>query len=126
MSVEDDRFELEPDPSVPYDAGDEKMVRAARLRAKRADEERLEMVKAVMSLPQGRKWMWAILGHCGVLQTPFATNALVMAFTSGKMDVGHFIIRDVMEVAPEMYLQMAAEAKPAVKQKESGNGGREH
>lgn len=122
MSV--DRYEPEPDDSVPYDASDERAVRAARSRARREDEERLEMVKAVMSMPQGRKWVWGILAHCAVLQTPFATNALVMAFTAGKQDVGHFIIRDIMEVAPEMYLKMAAEAKPAVRQKEKENGGR--
>lgn len=115
-----ERHEVEPDPSIPYDASDPKMVKAAKRRAERAREAELEVVKAVMGLPQGRKWVWSILSKARLFQSPFAANALVMAHNAGEMNIGLYILGQIMEACPDQYMVMAKEAQPQVK--ENGNG----
>jgi hypothetical protein len=93
------------------DLSDPKDVRERTRTAKRSQERRYEMVRAVMGLRQGRDWVWEVLGWCHPFQNPFSTNALAMAFQTGEMNIGQRLMADLQAACPELYLQMAGEAK---------------
>lgn len=92
-----------------YDSSDPRHVRKAAKAAKLTSLE----VTSIMALPQGRRWVWSILSFCGTYQTPFSSDPYTTAFLSGRQDVGHRLISDVMAECPELYELM---------QKENTNG----
>jgi hypothetical protein len=93
------------------DLSNPKDVRERTRTAKRAQERRYEMVRAVMGLRQGRDWVWEILGWCHPFQNPFSTNSLAMAFQAGEMNIGQRLMAELQAACPELYLDMAREAK---------------
>jgi hypothetical protein len=92
-----------------FDAGDRTHVRKARDNEKRTDKERASVVSGLMTIPEGRKWLWDFMSQCGIYTTPFSENALVMAFNTGKADVGRRLLADIVEYAPDAYVLMIKE-----------------
>ncbi len=65
----------------------------------------------VMSAPQGRRFIWGLLGRAGVFRSTFNTNALGMAFGEGSRNEGLKLFNHIHEVCPELYLLMTKEQK---------------
>jgi hypothetical protein len=105
-----------------YDAGDPEQVRAARKMAKAAGVDQDNMIRAIMDLPQGRKWVWEILTRCKVFQTTFDRNGLTMAFQAGEQNIGQGILADIMRVCPERYLTMTQEQNSGRRDIHAGAG----
>lgn len=66
-------------------------------------------IKANISTPVGRRFLWWLLQIGKVNTQPFATNALLMGFNSGELNVGNQILARITEVAPDGYLLMMKE-----------------
>lgn len=100
----------------PVDLGDQDSVRA-RNKALRPDAVlRAEMLKAIMGLKQGRKWMYWLLSECHVFAQVFDKNALVMAHSEGERNVGLKVLAE-LQSNHEMigfYNQMLSEANENV------------
>lgn len=95
----------------PFDGSNPEHV-AERVNLLKAASARQEnMMKTIMSTPEGREWIWSVLEFCGVYRTPFNSNGLQMAHEVGKMTAGQKILADVMLAGNEPYLRMAREAK---------------
>jgi hypothetical protein len=90
----------------PYDRKD---VRKSTERQKVEAREVDEFLKQMLSLPQGRRYFWNLLGSCGIGHNPFRTDPVSMAFTCGEMNVGQRILADIVRVAPERYVEMMGE-----------------
>lgn len=75
-----------------------------------AIETEQEDLAFVMADPRGRRFMWALMGKCGVYTNAFNTNFGVSAFACGRQSVGQDLLRRVTTERPEQYLQMQAEA----------------
>lgn len=94
-----------------YDASDPKQVRQARQWSKVAEQRRHAMLNAIMELPDGRAWMYDLLEFCGVRKNPFSSNALFMAYGCGELNVGLWVLADLMAACPDKYLLMVSERK---------------
>lgn len=95
----------------PYDASDPVQVNNARKKAARLERERLDFVKAILDLPQGRKWMWQLLERCYIHSNPVALGDTHATYQNlGRQDIGKSLLADAMQF-PEEYVQMAKEAK---------------
>lgn len=102
-----------------YDSSDPRHVRKATKAAKLVSLE----LSSIMALPQGRRWVWSILSHCGTYQTPFSSDPYATAFLCGKQDVGHRLISDIMAECPELYELMQKEntnGRPSTSSRTSG------
>lgn len=95
---------------VPYDASDPKHVKEKRKAARQEEQARAEMMNAIMSIPQGRKWIWELLSWCNIGHSVLNSNPYLMAHSSGQQDVGFRIMADAM-MNQDSYLQMIKEAK---------------
>ena len=96
-----------------YDAGDEAKVKDARVSARDKDRLRKEAICAIMDVPACREYLWELLEFCKTFQSPFASNALVMAHNAGEQNVGFKILADITDAAPAQYINLLEEKKNA-------------
>lgn len=75
------------------------------------DQRSSDAIKAVMSTRPGRRYVWEILARCGLMQTSFNPDALVLSFNEGQRNVGLSIFNDIDTNCSEAYLLMIKEAK---------------
>lgn len=95
-----------------YDASNPAEINLARKKYSRKKANRLEVIKALMDLPQGRAWMYDLLEFCHIYHTPFvAGQPDSSAFRAGEQNIGQKILADVVEASPDGYLSMCKEAK---------------
>lgn len=98
-------------------ASSEAQVKRAENKEKLLRERELEDLNYVMSSQQGRRLMWRLLGHCKVFESVFETSAKIH-YNSGKQDVGHYIMSEIISAGSDLFLKMQNEA---IKQKEIDN-----
>lgn len=109
MSDEDDG-EQPAENSV--DTSDPKAVNAARKRSARKRAEQLEVVKALMVVPNGRAWVYEHLAFCRIFEEPFVPGDHdATVFNLGRANVGRRFLADIQECSPREYLTMLEEAK---------------
>lgn len=92
-----------------YDANDPEQVNSARKRAGRERREEMEVIAALMKVPQGRRWLYNKLAFCRVFTSPFAESPYQTAFNSGRQAVGHLLQEDIMASSPDLYMTMCLE-----------------
>ncbi len=92
-----------------YNASDTKSIRKAEKHAKQAEADRRTVVCSIMSNPLGRSWVHDRLLRCHCFTSSFSTNALTTAFNEGERNIGLQDLADIMQFAPDQYIQMMRE-----------------
>ncbi|CAB5083034.1 hypothetical protein IST4116A_01210 [Burkholderia cenocepacia] len=96
-----------------FNAGDAASVAERKGKSKRLEERRANGLRQIMASPDGRAWLWALLGSCEIFSPCFTGNSTTF-FNEGKRAVGLPVFHQVTEEFPEQYLLMAKEAKQNV------------
>lgn len=91
-------------------AHDRKSIRRKEKAARQADVARREIIHGVMSTPNGRQWMWDLLGSCHIFATTFVGDPLQSAFAEGQRNVGLSLLADIMAHCPDYYIQAMRES----------------
>lgn len=78
------------------------------------EQEKADL-KYLMSLPQGRRFIWRLLEEAGVFRTSFSTDALEMAFREGCRNQGLKMMTATIEHCPGEYHKMTREQKSGPK-----------
>lgn len=73
-----------------------------------ADRNKQDML-AVLSTPEGRRFVWSILASAGVYQRAFAGDPCLTAFNEGSREVGIRLLERVEADARGSYLIMQQE-----------------
>lgn len=107
------------DPLEGFNASDEKQVTKRKRKEDRDQEQRLADLKAVLSTPEGRRFVWRQLG--GVFRLSFTPDPYVTAFNEGLKSPGLQLTAEITTEFPDLYLLMQDEAFQAAK-KEKANG----
>lgn len=76
-----------------------------RIMAERAVDD----LRSVMGTPQGRRFMWALLGECGLFRSSYHPSALIH-FNEGQRSIGLSLMARVTAECPDLYLTMQGEA----------------
>ena len=79
------------------------------LRAKRLQEREQGDIRKVLSLPEGRRFVWKLMSDAGVFRSSFTGNSQTF-FNEGQRNMGLVILNQVMGAKPEAFTQMQAEA----------------
>lgn len=69
----------------------------------------LDDLRQVMATKQGRRFVWRLLGQCGVLRQSFNTNGSIMSFNEGRRSIGIPLVADLMVHAADKYALMLEE-----------------
>jgi hypothetical protein len=100
------------DKSLVKNAADESQVKEAAQKEKRGRELELDDMRVLLSTVSGRRFLWGLLGRCGVFRETFAgSDFCTTAFNEGRRNIGLALLSDVNEADPEKYLVMMNEAK---------------
>jgi hypothetical protein len=90
-------------------AADKEQVKQAEGKERRGRMREEDDIRSVLSGVQGRRVLWRIMERCGINSTPIGDNDARTNFNCGKQDIGHFVLGEIVEVAPERYLEMMQE-----------------
>lgn len=69
-----------------------------------------EDLRHVMLSPQGRRFLWSLLGTCGIYRISFNHSGSITSFNEGMRNVGLDLQRRMIEASSELYLAAQAEA----------------
>jgi hypothetical protein len=77
---------------------------------KRRRSRELSDIKKVLSLPEGRRFIWRIWGLTGCFKASFTPKDTNMTcFREGQRDIGMALLEDVNLASPMAYAQMKTE-----------------
>lgn len=82
----------------------------ADLRARMAAEQSRADLLIVMGSESGRRFMWGLLGECGMYRASFNNSGSITAFNEGQRDIGLRLTARITQECPEQYLAMQDEA----------------
>jgi hypothetical protein len=91
----------------------------------RDNKVRLSDMRKILSLAEGRRYVWYLLEKCGVYTQSFSLNTLQMAHNEGQRFIGIALLSDVELAKPGTVNQMMSEAmskKNSAKIKEKQDG----
>lgn len=104
---------FEPKPFV-KNAADLQQVAEADGKSKRGRDRELNDVRFLLSLPEGKRFLWRYLGICRLFETSFRMSA-EMAYFEGIRSVGLKLLADITESNPQAFVDMMKEAGDAKK-----------
>lgn len=90
-------------------AADEKKIADASTKEEREREMQMADLRFILGSPQGRRFIWRLLGHCRVFSSVFNNSGSMTYYNTGMQDVGHFIQAEVIESKREAYFEMMRE-----------------
>lgn len=91
-------------------AADEDQVKQAKSAARRIRDTEMNDLRYLLQSPQGRRYLWRLLSHCKVFESIWEASAKIH-HNSGRQDVGHYVMAEIVEANEEALLQMMKEAK---------------
>jgi hypothetical protein len=90
-------------------AADESQVRKAGERERRGRELEIADLAHLLKQPEGRRFLQRLIEVCGVSNSVWHASALIH-YRSGAQDVGHHIIKLILEANPTVGAAMLAES----------------
>lgn len=94
-----------------FDAGDPIHVKKRRKEAKQQEIARIDALMAFMSHPQGRAYIWWLLGQCGVHRTSFTGDPYRTVFNEGQRNIGLMVFAELHKHCAGDYAKMVNEAQ---------------
>lgn len=95
----------------PFNASDEQQVDASKRRESRTIRRDLLDLKLIMSSVEGRRVIWRTLERSGLYKTSFTGNSNSTCFNEGSRNIGLWLLSDLMEACPDLYLTALTESK---------------
>ena len=96
-------------------AADTRSVRNAAKKERLAIRQANDDTRAVLSTPAGRRYVWRLLGKCGVFRqdSPHGSTGEVLFQSgqeAGRRKIGLELMAEIQQVDPSLYATMAKEA----------------
>jgi hypothetical protein len=93
-------------------SADRGQVRRARQKERSFDRTKVNDLLAVLSLPEGRRFLWDVIKDCGVYRSSYlaAVNPEGTAFNEGRRSIGLNLIVSINEADPLALATMGMEA----------------
>ena len=75
-------------------------------------DQELDDLKLVLNNKSGRRFIWKLLSRCRVFGSVVNPDNPNMTFyRAGEQDTGHYILTEIMEADPNLFLKMQKEAQ---------------
>lgn len=92
-------------------AADPKQVRNASRKEKDIRTREMDDMRHVLSSPEGRRFVWRLMGWSGFLQNPSHQRGDMTHQNIGRGDAGRFLLSEMLEADENAYLTMQQEAR---------------
>jgi hypothetical protein len=93
------------------DLTDEQIVAAVREKEERRRQREIEDLTKLIDTAHGRRFVWKLLGQCGVFRLSYSGELASTSFNEGQRNIGLGLFAEIMAHCPNLYLLMAEEAK---------------
>lgn len=97
-------------PEPQFNAADQKQVKERERKGKIDRKQEITDLRAVLAMPEGRRFLWRFMGACGVEESSFNANAALMAKACGMRDAGQMLKAKIIEADERAYLTMMQES----------------
>lgn len=84
-------------------------------KAKRRRERDLNDIRAIVAMPEGRRFFWRVLSEAGVFKTSFTGQVESTMFNEGARNKGLLFLMDLLEAKPSVFEQMQRESASEAK-----------
>lgn len=101
-------------PALVGNAASEKQVKSAKDKEKIRRDNELEDIRSVLAIPGGRRFLWWLMKECKVFGTIWVQNAQIH-YNSGKQDVGHMIMKEIIDADENAFVELMRENKENIK-----------
>jgi hypothetical protein len=71
----------------------------------------MDDLRRVAATPEGRRFLWRLLGRAGIFRLSFVGDAAGTAFREGERNMGLWVLNDLLSLCPERFRQMMDEAE---------------
>lgn len=94
----------------PARTNDANAIGRAKAREKRALEQQVNDLKALLEMPAFRRFVWRLIGErCKLLESPGANNGSVQSVNVGRQDVGRELWVELEAIDPLVIPKMMVE-----------------
>lgn len=91
-------------------ADDPAQVEDGRRREQMVRNRQLNDLRVVMSMKEGRRFLWRLMDQCKLFATPIAHDARYTDYNIGKGEIGRFLLSECQQSTPDGLLLMQREA----------------
>lgn len=98
------------DRALVRNAADKKQVGTAAKREKLRREQELADLRALLELPEARRFLWRLMAHCKTFGSVFSDARELTTYNAGRQDVGHFVMSEIVEADQAKLLVMMTES----------------
>lgn len=91
-------------------AADRRQVEHAGRKEKDRERRQDDDLRVVLSLPEGRRFIWRIMGWSGYLENPTHARGDMTHQNIGRGDCGRMLLSEIVRVDERAYLLMQQEA----------------
>lgn len=107
--LEEPRDEIPAD-ELPDNAADETQVVARKRAAGRRDQRLRNTLVGILSVRDGREWVWDLLERCNVYSQSFVQGEPdATAFNEGRRSVGNRLLAEIVRADPQAMITMMKE-----------------
>jgi hypothetical protein len=92
-----------------YDTSNPSDVKKKKSKAKRAEDQKAEVWRAVLETKAGREVLWDLLSEFGIYKTSFSVDPAVTAFNEGRRGAGLVVLDRVFTYSASAYMLMQNE-----------------
>ena len=96
--------------SMVQNAANPKQIKKAKARERHQRSDELADIRAVVNLPEGRRFIWRLLGRANVFGSIWEPSAKIH-YNAGEQDFGHFIMSEIGDASEEALFLMMKENK---------------
>ena len=90
-------------------ASDAKQIKRAKQILKNKENKFEDDLKFILSTEQGRRYVWKLLGDCGLYRSPEDSRGDQTQRNIGAQNIARMILSDIVEVDQESWLLMQQE-----------------
>lgn len=87
-------------------AADKEQVEKASKQLKSEQELAIDDLKALLLLPQGKRFIWRQLENCQIFKLSYTGVAESTNFNEGQRNIGLKLLHDCLKAAPESFVDM--------------------
>lgn len=75
----------------------------------RVRQKEIDDIRKTLKTPEGRRFIWRMLGKCGVFRNSFNSNSNQTAFSEGQRNIGLDLLNDINEADIAAFARMQNE-----------------
>ncbi len=101
-------MEQQQPPPLVKNAASKKQVEEAGGKERRMRERELNEMRMILSTPEGRSFIWRLMGRCKTFNSVWESSAKIH-YNSGQQDIGFYLLAEIDQADPEMFFKMRNE-----------------